>query len=196
MFSVMPPYRRLPRLLPRVLLRNEGVTALEFALISPFLLLIIMGIIEFSLIMFVMATMESATVTTSRLGKTGYVTGGLSRQQMIINNMTARTTGLLDPNLITITTTVYSGFEDIGQPEPYTDSNSSGQYNIGEPYTDVNGNGAWDADMGVAGVGNAGDIVVYNISYPWSIITPPLKAIIGNTYTVTVRTVVKNEPFS
>lgn len=188
-------YRLLPRCFARLLFRKEGVTTLEFALITPVLLLMVMGIIEFSIIMLVMATMESATATTSRLGKTGYAPSGISRQQHIINTIQARTAGILQSNLITITTTVYPSFSNAG-PEPYTDSNNNGQYTVGEPYNDINGNGSWDANLGTSGVGSAGDIVVYNVSYPWPVMTPPLRPILGNTYNITVRSIVKNEPFN
>src|SRR5262249_32746466 len=113
------PYRHSPRYFARILRRNDGLVALEFALIAPVLLLIVLGTIEFALIMFTTAAMESATLTTSRLGKTGYTTGGLSRQQLIINTIQSRTAGLLNPTLLSISTTVYSGFQNVSQPEPY-----------------------------------------------------------------------------
>lgn len=67
----------------------------------------------------------------------------------------------------------------------------------GEAYTDVNGNGQWDADMASAGVGNAGDIVVYAVRYPWTVVTPIISDIVGNNGVVNITThaVTKNEPF-
>lgn len=188
-------YRLLPRHSARLLKRRDGITTIEFALVAPVLMMLILGIIEFSLIMFTMASMESATANTSRLGKTGYTPPGVSRQDTIINNIRARTAGLLNPNLIQITTTIYPNFNNVGDEEPYTDSDHNNQYTLGEPYTDINGNGHWDADMGRAGLGEPGDIVVYNVLYPWPVFTPPLRPILGNTYNITVRSVVKNEPF-
>lgn len=179
----------------RLLHNSSGLTTIEFAIVAPILILLIMGIIEFSMIMYTSATMESATAATARTGKTGYIAQGLTRQQTIINAITARTVGLLDPNKITVTTTIYPTFDSVSQPEPYTDSNGNGTYNTGEPYTDINGNGQWDADMGDAGLGNGGDIVVYNISYPWDVVTPIISAFTGTPFPITVRTVVKNEPF-
>ena len=51
---------------------NEGVTALEFALILPLLLIMLFGIIEYSLIMFSYSALESAVLQGSRVGKTGF----------------------------------------------------------------------------------------------------------------------------
>ena len=64
--------RRIFALLARC---NEGVTAIEFALLAPVLLLLVMGIIEFSVIMFVSVMLEGSTDMTARLGSTGYVPG-------------------------------------------------------------------------------------------------------------------------
>jgi hypothetical protein len=62
-------------------------------------------------------------------------------------------------------------------------------------FVDVNGNGQWDDDMGKAGLGNPGDVVVYTVTYPWPIMTPLMKPIIGNSITLTARSVVRNEPY-
>jgi Flp pilus assembly pilin Flp len=178
-------------------LREEsGVTALEFALISPVMLLMVMGIIEFASIMFTMTVMESATNITSRLGKTGYVAAGTTREQQIVDTLAARTQGLLDPTKITINSKVYTDFSKIGSPEPCINPNSAPCPGTpGVNFTDVNGNGSWDADMGITGLGGAGDVVVYTVSYPWKIMTPIVGHVIGNTFNITVRTVVRNDPY-
>lgn len=175
---------------------QDGATALEFAFIAPVFLLIISGVIEFSMIMLTTSTMESATNATSRLGKTGYVPGGTTRQQAIIDSVSTRTASLLDKNKITITSTVYSDFTKIGQPEPCLNPvNPPCNGAVGVNYVDTNGNGSWDSDMGLAGLGNAGDVVVYTVSYPWPIMSPLMRPMLGNTYNITVRSVVRNEPF-
>jgi hypothetical protein len=173
----------------------SGVTTLEFAFLVPVFLLLIMGIIEFSMIMFTMSVMESATANTSRLGKTGYVSEGMTRQEQIIANIRDKTAGILNPGRIQITTTVYSSMSRVNEPEPFIDQNGNGAYNSGEPFTDINGNGTWDEDMGVAGLGGANDVVVYTVSYPWHVTTPIISRITGDPFVITVRSVVKNEPF-
>lgn len=195
--SVMPvriPHRRTTR---HSLLRDQqGLTALEFAMIAPVFLLMIMGIIEFSMIMYANTIMESATNSTSRLGKTGYVPTGLTRQQAITNSISTRAAGLLDTSRLTFNTKVYSDFNRIGDPEPcISPVNPPCNGAPGVNYVDVNGNGSWDSDMGAAGLGQAGDVVVYTVSYPWQVMTPIVRTIIGSTLNITVRSVVRNEPF-
>ncbi|MFO1242466.1 MAG: TadE/TadG family type IV pilus assembly protein [Rickettsiales bacterium] len=176
---------------------EEGVTAIEFAFIAPVLLLFMFGTIEFSLVMFVQSVMEGATTLSSRLGKTGYTESGQSREDTIINALKARAGVFFDPSLITITSKFYGQFDQIGDSEPYTDTNHNGRYDTGETYSDVNGNGHWDADMGQQGYGDANDIVVYTVTYPWRINTPLISKFISNNGNVTLRAVavVKNEPY-
>ena len=101
---------------------------------------------------------------------------------------------IVDMSEATVDTLTYSTFDDVGKPEPYTDSNANGSYDNGEPYTDINGNSQWDNDMGAAGLGGPGDIVVYRVSYQWGMITPMLEPIIGQI-THTSSVVVRNEPY-
>jgi hypothetical protein len=105
------------------------------------------------------------------------------------------TLGLIDLDELHMTTLVYENFGDVGQPEPFTDDNSNDSWDAGEDYTDVNGNGAWDEDMGAAGLGGPGDVVVYQMSYDWSIIIPMFRPFFGDTITLEANIAVRNEPF-
>lgn len=176
---------------------ENGASAVEFAIIAPVLLLLLFGIVEFSLIMMVHNVMEGATAISSRLGKTGYAAPGVTRQQTIIDAITSRAGTIIDPLKLTVSSTFYKQFDQIGDPEPYIDANGNGSYTAGESYTDVNGNGQWDADMGSSGYGSANDIVVYTITYPWPISTPIMSDLLGSSgiYSITTHAVVKNEPY-
>lgn len=93
---------------------------------------------------------------------------------------------------------VYDSFENIGQPEPFTDQEPmNGVYDQGEPFTDVNGNTTWDADMGAAGVGGPGEVVVYTVSYDWPLLTGMLHSWMGTDGKVPLRAsvAVRNEPY-
>ena len=176
---------------------EAGVTAIEFAVVAPVLCILIMGIIEFSIIMMVYNVMEGATATSARTGKTDYVDASGDRQQTILDTIANRAGSLIDESKLTVTTKYYKQYDQIGDPEPYVDTNHNGQYDAGEPFTDINGNGVWDADMGQSGFGSAGDIVVYTVSYPWAISTPVVSSFLGTggIFTITTHAVVKNEPY-
>ena len=188
---------RVLRVLEKFRSAEAGVTAIEFAMVVPVLCILVMGIIEFALIMMVYNVMEGATATSARTGKTGFVTTGETRQQTILDQISNRAGSLLDPSKLTVTEKYYQQYDQIGQAEPYVDTNHNGQYDPGEPFTDINGNGVWDADMGQSGFGSAGDIVVYTVSYPWAISTPIVSSFLGTNgiFTITTHAVVKNEPY-
>lgn len=177
--------------------RNQNAsTIVEFALLTPFFFYLIFGIFEVFAFMLAQGILESAVRNASRQGLTGYTPDGLAREDYI-RQQVQDAVFFIDPTKITFDTLIYSSFSNINQPEPFTDQNSDGFYDNGEPFTDVNANGQWDADMGVAGVGGAGDIVVYKVSYDWVFITPFVGQLLSDTGTLQLvaNTVVKNEPF-
>ncbi|MBY0407901.1 MAG: pilus assembly protein [Rickettsiales bacterium] len=194
---VLQSTSRKPRVRTSFWREQDGVSALEFALIAPVFLFLLSGIIEFSLIMLTNTVMESAAHATSRLGKTGFDPSGMTREQAILNSITSRTASLLDPERIVMTSTIYPDFSSVGRAEPCINPvNPPCGGAPGVNYSDVNGNGTWDSDMGAAGLGDDGDVVVYSVTYPWPIMSPLMQPIFGSIYNITVRSVVRNEPFN
>ncbi|MFO1209426.1 MAG: TadE family protein [Amaricoccus sp.] len=182
--------------MPAKLLRcTRGATAVEFAVILPLLLLFVCGGIEMAINLFIGSSIESAVLEASRFGITD-PKEGVNRADQVLAIVKDKTYGLLDMSKVRMATLVYSSFADIGKPEPFTDKNGDKAYNSGEPFTDINGNGKWDPDMGKAGLGGAGDIVVYQLSYDWGIVTPMVQEVMGKTVTHTSSVAVRNEPWS
>lgn len=176
---------------------EDGVSAIEFAIIAPVLMLLMFGIVEFATIMLLANIMENATSISSRLGKTGYAASGKSREETIRDSVAERAGNLIDPSKLEITSRYYEQFDQIGDAEPWNDANTNGIPETGE-YNDINGNGQWDSDMGLAGYGDAEDIVVYTIRYPWGVMTPIMREVIADDngdFQLTAHAVVKNEPF-
>lgn len=180
---------------------ESGATTLEFALVAPVFFMLLFGIVEYSVILFSKSVMEGATTTTARLGKTGFMEEGKSRQDMLMELLKQRSYGLLDPEKIEITTLVYESFSQIGAAEPLpVDVNGNGNYDPagGDQYQDINGNGQWDSDLGQAGLGGGGDIVVYKVHYPYHVQTPVMSSFLGDrdgNMPIDVSVVVRNEPY-
>jgi hypothetical protein len=173
---------------------QRGATAVEFALVLPALLLFIVGGIEMAIVLFIGSSMESAVVEASRYGATK-PEPGVSRADKVLELVEDKTYGLLDMDNVELETLVYDSFADVGKPEPFQDDNANDAFDDGEAYTDVNGNGAWDDDVGEAGLGGGGDVVVYRLRYAWGLVTPVLRQLLGESVTHVSSIAVRNEPF-
>ena len=178
----------------RLVRDTRGAAAVQFAVLAPALLLMVIGSFEVAMLLFVSGTMESAVLAASRYGVTGFTEDGVSREQRIRDIILERTLGFVDMDHTRIRTLVYSSFDQIGQPEPFTDENGNGVHDGGEPFNDVNGNGSWDDDMGVAGLGGPGDIVLYDIEYETGALTRMFEPIFGRVVH-RAAVAVRNEPF-
>jgi Flp pilus assembly protein TadG len=168
----------------------------EFAFLAPLFIGLLCAIMEFSGIMFVQAILEGSAREASRYGLTGFTSGGVSREDQILAIVKDHTYGIVDMDKLQMETLVYENFADVGEPEPFTDENGNGVWDNDEPYTDINGNGTWDPDMGAAGLGGPGDVVVYRMSYDWSIMIPLFRPFFGDAVTLRSNIAVRNEPFT
>jgi Flp pilus assembly protein TadG len=177
---------------------EEGSTVVEFALIAPLLAMFLVAIIEFGMIMFSSILLESGLRDASRFGITGREVAGMTRLENIVQIISDRTIGLIDMDAADVQVLVYQGFAEVGAGEDYVDGNANGSYDAGETYSDDNGNGNWDSDIGVAGAGSTGDIVLYRISYDWPILTPFASTFIGadGTFQLRASIAVRNEPWT
>ena len=144
---------------------QSGSAAVQFALILPLLLVLVIGSFEYAVVMFVSGMLESAVLTASRYGSTGFEEGGGSRIDRIRAMITDRTLGLVNGDTADIDTYVFPNFNSIVAPEPYTDQNGNGKWDNGEPYVDLNGNGSRDTGSGTPGPGAACEVVLYVVSY-------------------------------
>ncbi len=189
-------FHRLKLFRSRFVQVNEGIAAMEFAIIAPVFLMMTLGVIEISLVMLTQNTLEGAIFAATRTGKTGYTASGSTQLETIKAALNSRST-FLDTSKISLTYKSYSQFDKVGQPEPFVDANNNGVRDNGENYTDVNANGQYDLDMGAASLGSSSQVVVYIVTYPWKIYTPMIGKLLSNNgnLTLTARAVVQNEPF-
>ncbi len=151
--------------------RNEGSAAVEFALLAPFLFLLMMGIVELGLVMFASSVIENAATAASRRGLTGNdgtnTFGNTSARATYVRNEIDRLVpGLIDTSRIQFSPVVHTAMESAG------------------------------ADVGT-GLGNGGQAVTYNVSYDWEFFTPLIGKFFGadGVYTITSSVIVPNEDF-
>lgn len=182
---------------------QSGAAAVEFALALPVLVVLIIGMFEVAVAMFISTSVENALREASRYGITGNVPDDMTRQEQILQLIEDNTFHMLNPDTTTITFQKYASFQDVGQPEPFTDTPApsplhNGKYDPGENFTDLNGNGKWDEDRGIAGVGASGEVVRYKVDYEWQLMTPLLSSMLGDNgvFHMSANVVVRNEPYA
>jgi len=176
---------------------SRGAAMIEFALIAPALILVILGIIEMAMVMVVTTLMEGGLRQASRFGITGFIPDGETREEIVLQIVTDNTIGLIDVSDASLTSFVYPSFGDIGKPEPLEDDNENGVHDEGEFYVDVNGNSQWDPDMGTAGLGGPGEVVLYTLSAEWEFMTPFIGNLVSDNGKIplTASMVIRNEPY-
>ena len=181
------------RLLAR--LRNDarGAALVEFAIVAPVMMLMLMGLGDVLYQAYAQAILNGAL---QKAGRDSSIEGGASQTAAIDAKVTAMVKNIAKNATFTSSRKNYDTFTSVA-PEPFTDTNGNGVRNAGECYTDVNGNKAWDADPGTTGQGGANDIALYTITgtYPRMF---PFAGLIGwsTTQSVSSTTLLKNQPYA
>lgn len=190
----------ISRLLGRFRRSEHGSALVEFALVAPPLFLLVVGMFEVAMLMFVNVSVEGGIKEASRWGITGQQSTDpdLTREEQIVEIIEANTYGLVELTSADVTVKVYDSFNDVGKPEPWTDAPPfNGIHDSGEPYEDVNGDGEWSEDQGIVGAGSFGEVVQYTVHYTWALMTPLIGDIMGGpdgVINLSSSVTVRNEP--
>jgi Flp pilus assembly protein TadG len=173
---------------------RAGSTAIEFALVGPLFLFIMIGTFDLSILLFLTLTVENATWDAARHGATGWEDPPITREEEIRDIIDRETMGLLADNDLRFETRVYPSFADVATAEWLYDDNDDGVHDPDEGFDDVNGDGTWNGDPGIVGPGGSNDIVLYRVTAEYTLITPIVSSAIGP---VRIRSSapVQNEPF-
>ena len=173
-------HRRLRRLRRRYR-REDGVTAVEFALIAPVFLGFIFALFETCLVFFMSVVLEHGTQDAARLVRTGQVPHGITRPDFI-DLVCDKATALPDcAARLEVDVKVISDFGSGSLSDPFD--------NTGNFIT---------TGFGVD-VGGPDEIIVVRTFYQWPLLTPGLSAALSNMPTnhrlLFASQAMKNEPF-
>ncbi len=178
---------------------TRGVAVIEFALLSPVVILVILGGLQMGLAGWAKSTLENGLRDAARFAITGNdnVDTGLGREAAIKDLIEKRMSSfpLAAGGNIELVTKVYSSFEDVGRPEP--EDNGNGVCEPGEHFTDVNGNGVFDMDAARSGYGSANEVVIYTVKYPLRAVVPLVGRLLPTegVFNLTASATVQNEPY-
>jgi len=164
---------------------RRGATAVEFALVAPVFLYLLIGIVEASLLFFTTTVVDGAVMEAARTIRTG-------QAQNSGDSLTTFKTALCgilttyNCNDMTIDVRTYPSFSSVSIPVLH--------YNDDGELVDEDGN-VYVAEYTPGG---SGDITVVRVMYSWSFVTPFIGALFGDTGSgkfLSTTAVFKNEPY-
>jgi len=159
--------RRLHRLSARLRKDREGATMVEFALVAPVFLLMLIGGFDLAHQSYVGMVLQGALNDAARRAAVEdpqFIAAGDTLEERV-ETLVKRQVSRTAPNAtITITQENYFDFSGIGNPEKLMkDVDDDGVYDEadGDCFADLNENGQYDTDTGREGIGGANDVVLY-----------------------------------
>lgn len=185
---MIPGRSRLP------LLRDDqrGVTIIEFAIVAPAFLMMLIGMLDIGQVIYGKSLLNGAVQAAAR--SSSLETGNTAAADAMVAERVAR---ILPGVEIESTRTSYYDFADIGRAEQWNDADGSGDCNDGEAYTDENSNGAWDEDIGVSGNGGANDVVLYKVVATYTpLFKVPFMPQAWDKRSIEASAIRKNQPFA
>lgn len=179
---------------------QHGIAAVEFALIAPVLMTLMLGIMDIGHTLYVQTLLQGSVQKAAR--DSSLQTGTLSSNQATIDTKVTDQVKQLNKNaVVTISRRSYYTYTEASAatPEDFTDTPSAPDNvcNNNEPYVDLNDNGTWDADGAVDGQGGARDKAVYTVTMAYPRLLPIHKLVPGMSanIAVTASTVLANQPY-
>ena len=171
---------------------SDGVTIIEFAIVAPVFILLVIGGLDMTQMVYANSMLRGAVEDVAR-------SATLEGSDLTAADDKIR--DIMNPVLpgVTIETdrVSYFDFADIHRAEQWADDDSDGTCNDGEAYVDENGNGQWDADVGSNGNGSASDVVLFTATATYSpVFKVPFVPGLRNDRTLTASSVRKNQPFA
>ena len=180
-------------LLRRLRRDSKAVTIVEFAMVAPVMLLLLLGLFDLGYRAYASSVLQGALHDAARMA----TVGGYSMTQ-IDARVKTRLSNFATRSTVTTAAASYYEFSGVSQPEKIVgDTAPTNSYNPGDCFEDVNGNNAYDTDRGRSGTGNADDIVRYRVTINFTRIFP-LGYLLGwpPTQTLTQETVLRNQPYA
>lgn len=177
----------------RLIAAKEGATLIEFALIAPTMMVMLMGFFDLGYRTYLEVAARGILETAARNASVGKLSSA-----QVDTYVTDKLKGVASArSTVTLVKKSFYSISHIGKPEKITsDIAPWAIYNVGDCYEDANNNQMYDSSMGSTGLGGPDDIVYYevNIAMPRLF---PLGGLIGwsNTFTAKANTLIRNQPW-
>lgn len=181
------------RLRPALRDDRRGAVLVEFAILTPVMLVMLMGLGD---MLYQVYTQSILNGELQKAARDSGIEGGATNTATIDAKVQTMVKKIAPGATFTSTRKSYDTFSEVA-PEPFTDSNGNGVRDPGECFTDENGNGTWDQDPGAAGQGGASAVTVYTMTATYPRLFP-VAGLLGwpTTQTVSATTLLKNQPYA
>lgn len=173
---------------------ESGTTIVEFAIVAPALLLLIIGGMELGHLGYIKGITRAALQVAAR--DSGLETG-ITNKSAIDERVRQRIRTVIPNATVDVDRRSYETFSNVQTPEDFQDANSNGAYDAGECFTDMNNNGVWDSDRGKNNdQGGADDVVLYTVRVTYQKVFPLWRLLGQSQNTVlTAQTTLRNQPY-
>jgi Flp pilus assembly protein TadG len=156
--------RHFRRYASRFGVARQAATIVEFAIIAPIFLALLIAIFETTLFLFAQANLQNAAVAASRLFMTGQAQNSNMTQSQFTNQICPMIQALFNCNNLMVNVQSYSDFASANASAPTLTYNSQGQ---------VTNN--WSYNPGAPG-----QVMVVQLIYQWPIVGGPLGYVLPN----------------
>lgn len=184
------------RLMRRFRSNRRGTTTIEFAVIIPTLMVVIMGLLDFTYRLYATSILQGAVQKAAR-DSTLEMSANQTSQDAIdtkVRNAVKDINGVITDSSFTISRQNFENFTAAGKMEAST--GPGGLCATGYVYVDKNNNSVWD-NGGNAGQGGADDVTLYDVQVQYKALFP-INALFGasNMQTIRAKTILRNQPYN
>lgn len=141
-----------------------GTAAVEFALVVPVFLAMLIAIFETTIFLFAQQTLQNAAMQAGRLFMTGQAQHSATTQTQFKNIVCPMIQPLFDCNSLMVNVQTYTAFSGANASAPTLTYNAQGQVTNTWSYS----------------AGGPGQVMVVQLIYQWPIVGGPLGSVLGN----------------
>jgi Flp pilus assembly protein TadG len=172
---------------------QRGATIIEFAILAPVMMILLMGLGDMLYQIYAQAILAGELQKAAR--DSGIEGAGVNTAAIDAKVQT-RIKQIAPQATFVTTRKAYDTFSEVA-PEPIFDTNGNNKLDPGECFTDENGNGVWDQDPGTVGQGGASAVTVYQMTATYPRLFP-VAGLLGwsKTQTISATTLLKNQPYA
>lgn len=172
---------------------ESGVTAVEYALLAPILLMSMFGLFDLGYNAYTASLLEGAI---QKVARDSTLEGAAIKTSALDAKVTTMVRTIAPQATLSFQRSAYAQYSDVKKPEDFTDVDANGVCSNGESFEDANNNGVWDSDQGASGPGAAKQATLYQVTITYPRQFPVATFLgMGPTFTMQARTILRNQPW-